>query len=208
MDSNKPVDSSESANTTEPAVDNKSSGFVAFLVSMVVSLACYWYSYGVASAIALTLIILVHEMGHFVYMHKERLHPRYPFFVPYLGAFVSMTNVPQDPMMRAWVSLAGPLVGGLGALACYCAGMITGSSYLVVAANYGFLLNLLQLVPLRPFDGGFIAESVSKWLLIPGAACVALLACSSSRHYLPLWLLPLCCRLQVGSGLLRLLRRN
>lgn len=149
---------------------------IIFFVSMVVSFACYWMRDGAEYAAMLTLVILVHEMGHFVYMKKAGLAPRFPIFVPYFGAFVQPTARAANPAVDAWASFAGPFAGGMAAVACYHFGQIYDNRTLVLAGNFGFLLNLLQLVPIRPFDGGFIAESVSKWLMIPGLIMVALLA--------------------------------
>jgi Zn-dependent protease len=46
----------------------------------------------------------------------------------------------------------------------------------MAAGSTGFMLNLLQLVPAKPLDGGFIIQAVSRWLLIPGTLLLLALA--------------------------------
>ncbi len=155
--------------------------------SMFLSLGIYMAMFGWRYAITLVGLIYIHEMGHFIWMKVKGLNPKAPVFVPFLGAYVAMTNLPKDAATHAWVAYAGPLVGGLAAGLLYWWGLTSGAAarqgetghlYLVAAANTGFILNLLQLVPVRPFDGGFIAGAISKWLSIPGIVMLIALALS------------------------------
>jgi len=136
--------------------------------SLFLSLGLYMTLYGWKYAVTLILLIYVHEMGHFVWMKAKGLQPKAPVFVPLVGAYVAMTHLPKDMATHAWVAYAGPLVGGLAAAVMYAVGMASGNTYLIAAANTGFIINLLQLVPVRPFDGGFIAGAISRWLYVPG----------------------------------------
>ncbi len=144
--------------------------------SMAVSLGLYTMMFGWRYAITIIILLYIHEMGHFVCMNAYGLKPKAPVFVPFIGAYTAMTNLPGDLATHAWVAFAGPFVGGLAALASYVVGMQTGNTFLVAAANTGAILNLLQLVPIKPFDGGFIAQSITRWLFIPGAVLLGFLA--------------------------------
>jgi Zn-dependent protease len=144
--------------------------------SMFLSLGLYAVAFGWRYAITLIGLIYVHELGHFFYMHFKGLKPKAPLFMPFLGAYVAMTNLPKDPVIHAWSAYFGPLIGGAAAWVLYAIGVSTGSQYLVAAANTGFMLNLFQLLPVRPFDGGFLADCISKWLAIPGLIAVVLFA--------------------------------
>ncbi len=144
--------------------------------SMFLSLLVYSLAFGWRYAITIVGLIYVHELGHYFLMKVKGLNPRAPVFVPFLGAYTAMSNLPGDPVTHAMVAYAGPLVGGLAAWAMYYLGMQTHSLYLVAAANTGFFLNLFQLLPVRPFDGGFLAGCISRWLCIPGALAVLFLA--------------------------------
>lgn len=147
--------------------------------TMVLSLGLYTAMFGWRYALTLVGLIYVHEMGHYMWMKVKGLKPKAPVFVPFLGAYVAMNNLPKDMATHAWVAYAGPLVGGLAAWILYYFGSQSNNHYLVAAANTGFMLNLLQLVPVRPFDGGFIAGAISKWLSVPGIIILLLVALST-----------------------------
>jgi Zn-dependent protease len=144
--------------------------------SMFLSLGLYAVAFGWRYAITLIGLIYVHELGHFFYMHFKGLKPKAPVFMPFLGAYVAMTNLPKDPVIHAWSAYFGPLIGGAAAWALYAIGMSSGNHFLVAAANTGFMLNLFQLLPIRPFDGGFLADCISKWLAIPGLCALVYFA--------------------------------
>lgn len=144
--------------------------------SMILSLGLYAATFGWRYAVTLIVLLYVHEMGHFIFMKAKGLNPDAPVFVPFLGAYVAMKNMPEDAVTHAWVAYAGPLVGGIGAWAMYWFGSHSGNDFMIAAANTGFILNLLQLVPIKPFDGGFIAHCISKWLSIPGILALAYMA--------------------------------
>lgn len=143
--------------------------YKVFAASLIISLGLYTVTFGWRFAVTLIALIYIHEMGHFAWMKLRGLNPSAPVFIPFLGAYVAMDNLPKDRFIHAQVAFAGPLVGGLAALMLYEYALAAHSHYLIAAANYGLLLNLFQLVPAKPFDGGFVVESVWKWMLIPGA---------------------------------------
>ncbi len=74
-----------------------------------------------------------------------------------------------------WVAIAGPLVGGVGSAILFWFGVQNNNNWIMAAGNTGFFLNLFQLVPAKPFDGGFVIQAISKWLLIPGVAILIVL---------------------------------
>lgn len=143
-------------------------GVLKMAITLVVSLGFYAMTYGWSYAAIIIGLLLIHEMGHWIFMKIKGLNPQAPIFVPFFGAFVAMKNLPPDEATDAWVAFWGPLIGGLGAVAIYATGVFTNNGMLMAAGNFGFFLNLLQLVPVKPLDGGFIANVISKWLMIPG----------------------------------------
>jgi Zn-dependent protease len=120
----------------------------------------YALIWGWRFAVGFVLLILVHELGHFVEAKRQGLNPSLPVFIPFLGAYVAMKNAPFDPWRNLLVSAAGPLAGGLASLAVWGAGEALDSRLLIALAYVGFLLNLFNLIPFRPLDGGFIWHSV------------------------------------------------
>ncbi|HEY9787269.1 MAG TPA: site-2 protease family protein [Candidatus Obscuribacterales bacterium] len=145
-------------------------------ISMFVTIGAYSMLFGWQFGVIIVLLILIHEMGHYIWMKALGLDPKLPMFIPFVGAYVAMTKLPPDQATHAWVSIAGPLVGGLGAAAIYWAGVHTSNLWLMAAGSTGFMLNLVQLVPAKPLDGGFIIQALSKWLLVPGTALLFTLA--------------------------------
>jgi Zn-dependent protease len=150
------------------------------LISMGVTIGFYSMLFGWVFALEFIALLLIHEMGHFIWMKGYGLNPKAPMFIPGVGAFVAMRNMPGDEATHAWVAYAGPLVGAVGSAAFYWTGAHMDNSSLMAAGSTGFLLNLLQLVPAKPLDGGFIISAINKWLLIPGT--LGLIALSFAFH--------------------------
>lgn len=149
---------------------------VSWLLSPLISIGFYAMLWGWPFAFAIMLLLVIHEMGHWVWMKALGLEPKPIVFLPGVGAYVAMTKLPPDEATHAWVALAGPLVGGVGSVILYWFGVNSGNDWLIAAGSTGFFLNLLQLVPAKPLDGGFVIQAVSKWLLIPGTVLLAVLA--------------------------------
>lgn len=113
----------------------------------------YAVAFGWRFGLVLVLLILAHELGHYAAFRAYGLPVRLPVFVPFLGAFTAGA-VPQDPEHGAYIALAGPLVGlGLGA-ACYALGVALGDRFWLACASVGAFMNLFNMIPLVPFDGG------------------------------------------------------
>ncbi|MBU6455568.1 MAG: hypothetical protein KGS72_27600 [Cyanobacteria bacterium REEB67] len=142
--------------------------FFKSFFSMFLMIALYTMVFGWAYAFLVVGLILIHEMGHYVFMKAMNLDPKMPIFVPFMGAYVQMTKLPADQTTHAWVAIAGPLVGGVTSVALFFLGHIYDIRALMAAGNTGVFLNMFQLIPAKPFDGGFIVNAISKWFLIPG----------------------------------------
>ena len=99
----------------------KFAGALKFL-SIFIAVGGYALLGGWQWAVGLVGLILIHEIGHYVEARRQGLAPSLPVFVPFLGAYVALKNVPFNPWRNALVSLAGPVVGGLGALGVLVAG--------------------------------------------------------------------------------------
>jgi Zn-dependent protease len=131
--------------------------FFAFFVSFAAySLWFHSWKFG----LGLVLLILVHELGHFMEARRQGLAVTLPTFIPLFGAFVTHRQA-STPWRSAYIALAGPFVGGLGAAAVWAAGSARDSTLLVVLANIGFLLNASQLLPIWIFDGATVFQCIS-----------------------------------------------
>jgi len=143
---------------------------VAFakLGSIFVALAGYALIWGWRFAIGFVLLILVHELGHFLEARRLGLRPSLPVFIPFLGAYVAIKDARLNPWQHARIALAGPVAGALAAVAFLVAADVTGSRLLSALAYSGFLLNLFNLIPIGFLDGGQIARSY-RYLRLGGA---------------------------------------
>jgi Zn-dependent protease len=133
-------------------------GSLKFL-GVFVAVGGYALIWGWRFAVGFVLLILVHELGHYVEARRQGLHPQLPVFIPFLGAYVALRGQPFDPWRNALVSVAGPAAGGVAALACLVYGRSVGSDLLLALAYAGFLLNLFNLIPIGILDGGHILRS-------------------------------------------------
>jgi len=135
--------------------------------TMLLSVFAYGLVFGWPYAVGFVLLIFVHEMGHYVAARQRGLDVGAPTFIPFVGAWIQLKDLPHDVETEAYVGLAGPLVGSVGALACYFAGRQFDSHLLLALSYAGFFLNLFNLIPLSPFDGGRITAVISPriWLL-------------------------------------------
>jgi len=135
--------------------------------SMAVSVAAYASIWGWKFGLGFVLLILVHEMGHVIVLRARGIKAGWPVFLPFLGAFVQMQSTPQSVYEEAESALAGPILGTAGALVLGYVGHTENSDLLVSLAFTGLLLNLFNLLPALPLDGGRVAGALHPaiWLL-------------------------------------------
>jgi Zn-dependent protease len=144
--------------------------------SMLVSIAAYALLWGWQFAVGFVLLLFVHELGHVLEAKRQGLPVSAPFFIPFLGAAIMMRQLPDDAWKEAKIALAGPIVGSLGAAAVWAAGEALDSELLIALAFTGFFLNLFNLLPIVPLDGGRAAAAIHPALWAIGlAGLVALL---------------------------------
>lgn len=140
--------------------------------SMLVSVAAYAWIWGWPFALGFVALIFVHEMGHVVALRRAGVRAGVPTFIPFLGAFVSMKSAPRDVRSEAWSALAGPVTGSIAALGCWLAASATGSPLLQALAYTGFFLNLFNLLPALPLDGGRVAGALHPAIWLAGLAAL------------------------------------
>lgn len=135
--------------------------------TMIVSVVMYAFVYGWQYAVGFVGLIFVHEMGHYLAAKQKGLDVGVPVFIPFVGAWIALKEMPHDAQMEAYIGLGGPLVGSIGALACYFAAREWNSMLLLAISYSGFFLNLFNLIPVPPLDGGRITAVLSPrlWLL-------------------------------------------
>jgi Zn-dependent protease len=112
-------------------------------------------------------LIFIHEMGHVIALRRQGVPASAPLFIPFMGAVIGMRKLPANAWREAEVALAGPLLGSLGAAAVWAVGAHYHSRFLVALAFIGFFLNLFNLIPVVPLDGGRAVAALHPaiWLL-------------------------------------------
>ena len=136
--------------------------------SMLVSIAAYTWIWGLPFAIGFVVLIFVHELGHVLELRRQGVPASAPLFIPFLGAVIGMKELPDDAWKEARVALAGPILGSVGAAICWIAAEATGSEMLMGLAFVGFFLNLFNLIPIVPLDGGRAAGALHPALWFVG----------------------------------------
>jgi len=144
--------------------------------TMLVSIAAYSFVFGWTFAVGFVLLLLVHEMGHVIALRREGLSASAPMFVPFLGAVISARSLGDNALAEARVGLAGPILGSIGSAACILVWHATGNDLWRALAFTGFFLNLFNLLPVVPLDGGRAMAAMAPWMWFVGFAALIPLA--------------------------------
>jgi len=147
-----------------------------FALSFGTVFASIWFYalfYGWKLGIVVVLLILVHEMGHWVVIRGFGGAVSLPYFIPGLGAFVAQKSPLSSADQDAYSALAGPIVGVAASSICWAFGAALNDPFWIVAAYLGFFINLFNLIPVLPLDGGRVAGVVDSRLWIAGVVAFA-----------------------------------
>jgi Zn-dependent protease len=133
----------------------------------IVSVVAYSLFFGWWFALGLVVLLFVHEMGHAIALRREGIEFTAPMFIPFMGALITSKTLGDNALAEARVGLAGPILGSIGAGLVALVGIATGSDLLQALAYTGFFLNLFNLIPVVPFDGGraMAAMAPAMWLV-------------------------------------------
>jgi Zn-dependent protease len=138
--------------------------------SMLVSIVAYQLIFGWAFSVGFVLLLLVHEMGHVIQLRREGIEASAPMFIPFLGAVISAKSLGKDAAAEARVGLAGPVLGTIATLVPLGIWLATGNDLWRALAYIGFLINLFNLIPVVPLDGGRAMAALSPWVWFAGFA--------------------------------------
>lgn len=144
----------------KPSVIRASAG--AFVISFALFIMFESLYGGVKFGIGFSILILIHELGHFIDIKRRGMKADLPLFLPGLGAFVRFRSAIISREVRAGVSLAGPLAGLLSAAVCAVVWYVTQDKFWASLAQSGAWLNLLNLTPIWILDGGQAASALNK----------------------------------------------
>jgi len=140
--------------------------------SMLVSVAAYSIIWGWKFAAGFVALLFVHEMGHVIQMKREGVKISGMLFIPFLGAAVGARSMGGNALAEARIGLAGPVLGTLATAALIPLAAAGDSDFLRALAFTGFFLNLFNLAPVVPLDGGRAMAAMAPWMWFAGFAAM------------------------------------
>jgi Zn-dependent protease len=143
--------------------------------SMLVSVAAYALIWGWKFAAGFVALLFIHEMGHYVQLRREGVRPSGMLFIPFLGAAVGTRSLGGSALAEARVGLAGPILGTLATLALLPIAAATDDDFWRALAFTGFFLNLFNLAPVVPLDGGRAMAAMAPWMWFAGFGAMVFL---------------------------------
>lgn len=148
--------------------------------SMLVATVVYylWPFHDWVIALGFVVLMLVHEMGHVLATWYYGLSASPPIFIPFVGAIINLREQPPNALVESVIGMGGPLLGTIGALIWYGVALAVPGPWrepLLNVAQLAFFLNLFNLIPVPPLDGGRITAAVSPWIWVAGLAGLAAL---------------------------------
>ena len=146
--------------------------------SMALSAFAYAFWLGPWFAIGLIAMLFIHEMGHVLALRFKGYAAPVMVFIPFLGAAIFAPKF-QDRDNEAYVGYGGPLLGSIGAAALFGAWFFLPENsivaHLVLITSYAAVfLNLFNMVPVSPLDGGRITQAAGQWFQYVGVATLAI----------------------------------
>lgn len=129
--------------------------------TIIITIISYTWIYGFPFALGFVALIFFHEMGHYLAAKEKGLNVGLPTFIPFLGAWIELKEQPMNVADEAYIAFAGPFTGTIAAFVFYYYGRIYDSQLAIALAHSGFFLNLFNLIPFHPLDGGRIIAILS-----------------------------------------------
>jgi Zn-dependent protease len=150
------------------------------LISMIIYLGTYAIIFGWKFAIALVYLLFVHEMGHMYAAKRMKLPVSPAVFIPFMGAVIGLKEMPKNAKDEGFLAYMGPLFGLLAFFPAIPLYLYTHESIWALLIYLGGMINLFNLIPITPLDGGRIAAGISTKLWGVG---LVLLVAFSVMHF-------------------------
>lgn len=150
------------------------------------SVSVYSVIFSIEFALALIGILVFHEYGHLRAMKKFGIPTKGMYLIPFVGG-LAVGDKPRSRWQDVYISLMGPIYGLAMTLVFYIGYLITDSHFMGLVASLSALINLFNLLPIYPLDGGRVVKS----LVFSGRktlALVFLLGLSALFFALSFWL--------------------
>ncbi len=171
---------------------------ISTTASMLLSIAVYAAAFGWRFAVGFVVLLLIHELGHVAASRISGIRTSALLFIPFIGAMVRLATPPRTLKEEANIALGGPALGSLSALLCLAVYFWTDDVLMLALAYTACLINLFNLIPCAPFDGGRIGAAISPHFWRVGSL-VLLLVLLASKNVIIL-LVFLCSLTKWGAG--------
>ena len=148
---------------------------LATAATALVSVGAYSLLWGWQFAAGFVVLIFIHEMGHVIALRREGIKASAPMYIPFHGAVISARSLGDNALAEARVGLAGPILGSIGSAAVAIVGLLTHTGLLEALGYIGFFLNLFNLLPVVPLDGGRAMAAMAPWMWFLGFGAMVLL---------------------------------
>jgi Zn-dependent protease len=143
-------------------------GFLKTSLSMLLMIWVYSTIFGWRFAVGFVVLIFVHEMGHVIAAKWLGIPVSAPVFIPFMGAAIIMKQNPRDAWTEALMAYGGPLAGCIGSWICWYVAIQYHQPWMMAVASTSFVINLFNMIPIPPLDGGRICAAVSPWFWLIG----------------------------------------
>jgi Zn-dependent protease len=147
--------------------------FFGTLLTMLVSFGFYAWALGPIAGLGIVVMIFIHEMGHVVEIRRQGMQATAPLFIPFMGAAIFQRSHPTDALHQAEIGIAGPVAGTIASIAALVLFSVTGLTWLLAWAWFGFFVNLFNMIPFGMLDGAWVLSAASKWFQVAGLVMLA-----------------------------------
>lgn len=142
--------------------------FIFSLNTFLLSIAAYSFFIGFEFSLLFMFMIAIHEIGHYIAFWMKKIHCSVPYFIPFLGAIILQEEKIERGEDEAFIGYGGPFLGTIGAIILYCIYLKIGASQstniLLIVSFFALFMNLINLIPIRPLDGGLIIRAIGEWV--------------------------------------------
>lgn len=164
---NSPENSSEQNNTNsvlpKPVfIQDKKNWVRRSIISLLIYAFLFYtvFDQDIIYIAAVLVVLMIHELGHFFAMKAYQYNDVKLFVLPMLGAFVTGTKSKISQRQMCVVILAGPLPGIIIGFCLLLSTIFHPNERLEMLGNIFFVLNLFNLLPFVPLDGGRLLETL------------------------------------------------
>jgi stage IV sporulation protein FB len=178
----------------KPEEEVESNSIYKSFISMAIFVLLFYviFKWNILYILVLAGVVLIHEAGHFLAMKVFKYKDLNIFFIPLVGAFASGSKNIISQKQNVIVLLAGPVPGVIAGLILYYFGLRDQSEFLIRTSNIFIFLNLFNLLPIMPLDGGKLIKCmffesnllINNIFLFISIAILTYIAINSQSYFL------------------------